>query len=137
VNLIPTPEMKEYKKFCIDAGAEFTGHFGSMSYDEKDTKARRKMSEVHRHLFDFSKIGSRLTREQMGDLFPENEIICESYDMGENSDRIQHAYDLMEREIAKMDEQTSHYTAHVFAEIMKMRRTVEMLKVPTLETMTE
>lgn len=137
VNLLPNPSMKEYKKFCLDAGAIETGRYGSMTFDETDDRAREKMSEVHHHLFDFSKIGSRLTREDMGDLFPENEIICESYDMGPNSDRIQHAYDIMEREIAKMEDSMGNYAAHVFAEIMKMRRRVEMLKVPTLVEMAE
>lgn len=137
VNLIPNPEMKEYKKFCLDAGAEATGHYGAMVFDETNQVARSKMQEVHRHLFDFSRIGSRLTRDEMGDLFPENEIICDAYDMGQNSERIQAAYDMMEREIARLEKQTANYSAHVFAQIMKMRRTVEMLKVPTLIGMTE
>lgn len=137
VNLTPNPSMKAYKQFCLDAGALETGHYGAMTFDENDGTAREKMAQVHDHLFDFSKIGSRLTREDMGALFPENEIICEAYDMGPNSDRIQQAYDIMEREIAKMEEQTANYAAHVFAEIMKARRRVEMLKVPTLVEMTE
>lgn len=137
VNLTPDPSMKEYKKFCIEAGAEFTGHHGSMTFNDKDDKAREKMAQVHNHLFDFTKIGSRLTREQMGALFPENEIIVRAYDMGTGSDRIQHAYEVMEREIAKLNERTANYSAHVFAEIMKFRRTTELLKVPTLMEMAE
>lgn len=137
VNLIPTPEMKEYKKFCIDSGAKETGHYGAMVYDLNDQEARGKMGKVHDHLFDFSRIGSRLTREGMGALFPENEIICEPYDMGENSVRIQHAYDVMEAEIRKLEEKTANYSAHVFAEIMKARRRIEMLKIPTMVEMIE
>ena len=137
VNLIPTPEMKEYKKFCLNSGAVATGHYGALVYDLNDPEAQQKMAQVHRHLFDFSRIGSRLTREDMGVLFPENEIISDPLDMGDNSVRIQHAYDIMEREIAKLEESTANYSAHVFAEIMKMRRTVEMLKVPTFVEKTE
>lgn len=137
VNLIPTPEMKEYKKFCIDSGAQETGHYGAMVYDLNDRDARGKMQKVHDFLFDFTRIGARLTREGMGALFPEHEIIIDSYDMGANSDKIQHAYDVMEREIARMEERTQNYAAHVFAEIMKMRQTVEMLKVPTIVEMIE
>lgn len=136
-NLTTGPSMKDYKNFCLEAGAEETGRFGAMTFDLTSRKSAEKMLAIHNHLFDFSRIGSRLTREQMGALFPENEIICETYDMGENSDRIQHAYDIMEREIAKMNEQTANYAAHVFAEIMRMRRQVEMLKVPTLVEMAE
>jgi superfamily II DNA or RNA helicase len=132
VNLTPNPSMKAYKQFCLDAGALETGHYGAMTFDENDGTAKEKMAQVHDHLFDFSKIGSRLTREDMGALFPENEVVCDPYDMGPNSDRIQQAYDIMEREIAKLEEQTANYSAHVFAEIMKMRRRVEMLKVPTI-----
>ena len=136
-NLIATPEMKDYKAFCLDAGAEATGHYGAMVFDETNETARSKMQEVHRHLFDFSKIGSRLTRDEMGALFPEHEILCDTYDMGPNSERIQAAYDIMERDIARLEKQTANYSAHVFAQIMKMRRTVETLKVPTLVDMTE
>jgi len=136
-NLIPTPEMKEYKKFCLDAGATETGHYGAMTFDTDDPEAARKMAQIHRHLFDWSKIGSRLTREEMGALFPENEMISEAYDMGENSDKIAHAYEIMEREIAKLNEKTENYAAHIFAEIMKTRRQIEMLKVPTLVEMAE
>jgi superfamily II DNA or RNA helicase len=137
VNLIPTPEMKEYKRFCLDSGAEETGHYGAMTFNDGDDKARRKMASVHHHLFDFSKIGSRLTRDEMGDLFPENEVIAEAYDMGENSVRIQHAFETMEMEIARFEKSTSNYQAHIFAEIMKMRRRVELLKIPTLVEMAE
>lgn len=136
-NLISTPETKAYKRFCLDAGAVETGHYGAMTFDDNDNEARNKMQEIHNHLFDFSKIGSRLTREGMGALFPEHEIICESYDMGDNSDRIQHAFDIMEAEIAKLTEQTDGYANHVFAEIMKARRRIEMLKVPTIVEMIE
>lgn len=136
-NLIPTPEMKEYKKFCLDSGAKETGHYGAMVYDLNDDESRGKMQKVHDHLFDFSRIGSRLTRTQMGALFPDNEIICEAYDMGENSVRIQHAYEVMEHEIAKLEEKTQNYAAHVFAEIMKARRKIEMLKIPTMVQMAE
>ena len=136
-NLIPTPEMKEYKKFCIDSGAKETGSFGAMVYDLNDGESRSKMGKVHDQLFDFSRIGSRLTRDGMGALFPENEIICEAYDMGDNSVRIQHAYEMMEAEIRRLEEKTANYQAHVFAEIMKARRKIEMLKIPTLVQMTE
>jgi superfamily II DNA or RNA helicase len=137
VNLIPTPEMKAYKHFCIESGATETGHYGAMVYDLNDREARGKMGRVHDFLFDFSKIGARLTREGMGALFPEHEVIIDSYDMGANSDKIQHAYDVMETEIARMEKRTMNYSAHVFAEIMKMRQTVEMLKVPTMVEMIE
>jgi hypothetical protein len=70
VNLIPTPEMRVFKNFCLDAGAEETGHYGAMTFDDEKNEAKQKMREIHEHLFDFSKIGSRLTRQDMGDLFP-------------------------------------------------------------------
>jgi hypothetical protein len=136
-HLIPTPEMKSFKQFCLDAGAEATGHYGAMVYDLANNEAQEKMSRVHDFLFDFTKIGARLTREGMGSLFPEHEIIIDAYDMGANSDKIQHAYDVMEREIARMEERTQNYAAHVFAEIMKMRQIVELLKVPTMVEMIE
>ena len=137
VNLIEDYSMKNYKKFCMDAGAEETGRYGAMTYDLNSDQGGRKMAMVHHDLFNVTRICSRLTREDMGALFPENEIISEAYDMGANSDRIQHAYDIMEREIAKLEESTKNYAAHVFAKIMETRRRIEMLKVPTLVEMTE
>ncbi len=137
VNLIPNPEMKTFKNFCLEAGAVETGHFGAMTFNDESDEAKQKMLKIHEHLFDFSKIGSRLTRRDMGDLFPEHEIIVDAYDMGTNSDKIQHAFDVMEAEIAKMDAQTAGYSNHVFAEIMKARRRIEMLKVPTFVDMIE
>lgn len=137
VNLIESFSMKDYKKFCLDAGATETGHYGALQFDLESDEGQRRMKEIHHYLFNVSKIASRLTREDMGALFPENEIISEAYDMGDNSDRIQHAYDIMEREIAKLDESVAGYSAHVFAKIMEARRRIEMLKVPTLVEMTE
>jgi hypothetical protein len=43
----------------------------------------------------------------------------------------------MEAEIARLDERSKDYRAHVFAEIMKARRMAEILKVPTLVEMIE
>jgi superfamily II DNA or RNA helicase len=137
VNLIESPEMKKYKEFCLDAGAQETGHYGAMVFDPEDPQSQAKMKEIHDYLFNTAKIASRLTREDMGALFPENEIIVEAYDMGNNSDRIQHAYDIMEKELVQLEKHTANYSAHVFAVIMKMRRRVEMLKIPTMVEMIE
>jgi superfamily II DNA or RNA helicase len=72
-----------------------------------------------------------------GDLFPESQIVAEAYDLGPNSPRIQSVYDEMEREIAQLEERTADYSQHVFAALIKARREVELLKVPTFVDMIE
>lgn len=126
-----------WKKWCIDHGAEELGQWGAITFNNESEEAMAKMVLCHSNLFDIQHVASRLTREMMGNLFPENHIQAEAFDLGSNSPKIQAVYDEMENEIAKMEEQTENYSAHVFAEIMKARRRAEMLKIPLFQEMTE
>ncbi len=127
----------KWREWCLDNGAEEVGKWGAFTYDEESDQAKKKMARCHENLFDIQHIASRLTREQMGSLFPENHVVAEAYDLGSNNPKIQAVYDEMEMEIALMDEQTENYSGHVFAVIMKARRRAEMLKIPLIQEMTE
>ena len=127
--------MKDYKSFCIDAGAEWKGHHGAMFFDDENQEAREKMKAVHHNLFDFQKIGSRLTRHDFQGIFRPTQVVAEAYDMGVNSDKIQDAYDTMEYELDMLEDRTSGYKDHILAIITRMRRKVELLKVPTMHEM--
>jgi hypothetical protein len=130
-------DLYNWKKWCIDHGAEELGQWGAITFNNENEESMAKMSLCHNNLFDIQHVASRLTREMMGSLFPENHIQAEAFDLGSNSPKIQAVYDEMENEIARLEEQTENYSGHVFAEIMKARRRAEMLKIPLFQEMTE
>jgi hypothetical protein len=127
----------EWRSWCLDNGAQEVGRWGAINFDSLDEQAQKKMKGCHANLFDIQHIASRLTRNQMGSLFPENQIIAEAFDLGSNSPKIQAVYDEMEYEIDRLEEGTAEYSSHVFAEIMKARRKAEMLKIPLFQEMFE
>lgn len=129
-------KLEDFKDFCIDYGAQWVGKWGAQYFDNEDKEAQAKMKLCHHNLFNVQKIASRLTREDMGDLFPENQIVVKAYAM-QGSDQIQSKYDWMENEISRLQEQTDNYAQHILAIIIKARREIELLKVPTIIEMIE
>ncbi len=130
-------DLYKWKNWCLNHGAQEVGRWGALTFNIDDDEAKKKMSLAHENLFDIQHLASRLTRNEMGNLFPENQVVAEAFDLGSNSPKIQAVYDEMEDEIAKLEEQTENYSAHVFAEIMKARRKAEMLKIPLFQEMIE
>jgi len=130
-------KMDDFKSWCIDAGAEWVGRWGAQYFQLDSPEAQAKMRQIHENLFDVQGVASRLTRDMMGDLFPENQIQAEAYDMGVNSVAIQNIYDMMEAEILRLEERTEGYAMNHLAAITKARRMVEMKKVPTILEMIE
>ena len=126
-----------FTDFCRTHGAEFNGRFGGLEWDMASAEAKKSMMRLNEYFFHSRRCASRMTVDDFGTLFPESHIVAEAYDLGANSAKIQQAYDDMEAEIAKLDERTASYRAHVFAEMMKARRTSEMLKVPLFVEMME
>ena len=124
--------LKDFKSFAKDYGAEDLGRWGAQVFNLDSKEAQNKMKKLHANLFDLQKIASRLTRDEMGSLFPENQIIAEPLDMGNNSKKIQDAYDRMEVELIKLEESCQNYSENILAVITKERRLIEMLKVPTI-----
>lgn len=130
-------DLYHWKNWCLDNGAQEVGRWGAISFDSEDEESLKKMKGCHTNLFDIQHMAGRLTRDEMGTLFPENQVIAEAYDLGSNDPKIRAVYDEMEDEIAKLEEQTENYSAHVFAEIMRARRRAEMLKIPLFHEMFE
>jgi superfamily II DNA or RNA helicase len=130
-------DLYHWKKWCLEHGAEELGRGDSVRFDNENEEARAKMSLCHTNLFDVQRVASRLTREMMGSLFPDNQIVAESFDLGSNSPKIQAVYDEMEDEIAQLEEQCEGYSEHIFAVIMKARRKAELLKLPLIQEMVE
>jgi len=135
-NVANLHKLSDFKDFCIDYGAQWVGKWGAQYFDSDDKEAQAKMKQCHANLFDGQKISSRLTKEQMGDLFPENHIIVKAYQM-DAAGKIQSRYDWMENEIARLQEKTENYAQHILAIIIKARREIELLKVPTILEMIE
>lgn len=125
-----------YKQFLKECGA-YTNAFGGYQIDLGCRKSIEAMGEIHGKLFDVFKIASRMKRDMFGDIFPENHIMAECFDMGANTDKINRIYQLMEAELAALEKSTENYSQHHFAVMMKARRQVETLKVPLALEMIE
>lgn len=128
-------ELREFKKFCEESGAEWVGKWGAQYFDSGKPESMAKLQKIHSYLYEARKIGSRLTRKDMGDIFPATQVVAEAYDMGTASDKIKAVYDEMEMELDLLEERCESYKDHVLAIITKARRHAEMLKVPTIVEM--
>jgi SNF2 family DNA or RNA helicase len=95
-------------------------------------RTQQGMRTIHNSLFNVQQLASRLTREQMKSLFPDNRVFAECVDMGDNTSKIQRVYELMQAEIDRLDKDASEYSSHVFAQMVRARRMAEVLKVPTM-----
>ena len=120
-----------FRKWLSSKGSFSQGRFGEV-FDMKAHKSQLGMRHIHEDLFQNQTVASRLTRMDMKAMFPDNRVFAECFDMGSNTDKINNVYEQMEAEIARLDERSSNYRAHVFAEIVKARRMAEVLKVPTM-----
>lgn len=120
---------KNYYHFAKDHGAE-NDRFGGLTFSRDNTKAKQGMVKIHNQLFNLQQCASKMRIEDFGDIFPDNHVIAESFDLGEDNDKLQKVYDTMQEEIAKLDERAANYSSHVFAVIMKARRLSELCKVP-------
>lgn len=125
-------EMRPFKEFCTEAGAEWKGKWGAQYFDSENPESVAKLAVVHNTLFHQKKVGFRMNRADFGEIFPDVQTDVQAYDMGANSDKIQGVYDEMEYELDKLEEHTSGYANHALAIIMAARRKAEMLKVPAM-----
>lgn len=121
---------RDYYVFAREHGAENDG-YGGLTYTKEANKAKAGMTKIHNMLFNIKQCASKMKIEDFGDIFPENRIIAESFDLGKDgSKKLQDVYDTMQDELARLDERSQNYSEHVFAIIMKARRHSEILKVP-------
>ncbi len=128
-------ELREFKKFAEQAGAKWVGKWGAQYFDSSDPESMSAIQKVRDYLCNVKKVASRLTRKDMGDIFPATQVVAEAYDMGTASDQIKEVYDSMECELLQLEEQAKNYKDHILAIITKARRHAELLKVPTIVEM--
>ena len=80
-------------KFCQSKGAEFN-RFGGISIDMSTPKSVRGMLEIHEDLFIIQKSASRMTAKMFDGIFPDNHVVSEAYDMGDNTVKINAIYEI-------------------------------------------
>ena len=119
-----------FSTFCKTGGA-VVNRFGGLTIDMSSDKAKQGMAEVHNSLFNLQNSGSRMTVDMFDGIFPENHVVAETFDMGENTDKINRVYEIMQSELDRLDERATNYSAHVFAIMMEARRRTELLKIPS------
>jgi superfamily II DNA or RNA helicase len=103
-------------------GLEFTG-------------SRKILSQIHRKIFPAH--GSRIRIADLGDRFPQTQIISEPYQVA-NPKEIDRIYREMREEIQRLREAKSQDKgANVLTTLLRARQEVELLKVPTFVQMAE
>jgi superfamily II DNA or RNA helicase len=120
-----------FNNFCKDNGVDFN-RFGVATWDANLKKCKEGMVRIHNTLFDTLGCASRMNRKDFGDIFPDNQVIADGFDIGSNTDKLKEVYNDMEAELSQLDESSMQYSEHHFAIIMKARRQSELLKVPAM-----
>ena len=117
--------------FCKDNGVAFN-RFGLGTWDANLKKCKEGMVRIHNTLFDTLGCANRMNRKDFGNIFPDNQVIADGFDLGSNTAKLQSVYNEMEYELMNLDESSMEYSEHHFAIIMKARRQSEILKVPAM-----
>jgi len=128
--------LSDFRGFLTSAGA-YNGRFGGYQIDLACDKTQRAMQNMHTDLFKTMECAGRMTRKSFGDIFPDNRVSAECIDFGSNTTKIQKVYDMMEAELAQLEQQSAGYKEHQFAIMTKARRLAELLKVPIIIEMME
>ena len=128
--------LTNYRQFIADSGA-YVGRYGGFQIDLQSQKTVEAMSNIHNRLFNMYKVSSRMTRKMFDSIFPDNHVMVDCFDMGNNTDKINRVYQQMEAELAALEEASANYSQHHFAIMTKARRMAELLKVPTMVEMIE
>lgn len=121
----------DYRNFCYKNGVSYN-RFGAMVWDNNNALCQEGMRNIHNTLYNVMNVASRMTRKMFGKIFPDNRVFAEAFDLGANTAKIQKVYDVMQAELAALDERSKTYREHHFAIMMKARRQTELLKVPAM-----
>lgn len=85
----------------------------------------------------FPERGHRVAIKDLGDAFPENMIITDTYDMNENAKKIQAIYDEMNDQLKRIEEKEEGDSGHHLTILLRARQRIEILKVPTIVEMAQ
>ena len=114
--------------WCRDHGVR-KGRWGMEFVGGRDV-----LSRIHRQIFPAR--GTRIRVADLGDRFPQTQIISEAYEMNGAGRQIDAIYHEMHEAIAKLEaSKRKDKGACILVEILRARQEVELLKVPTLVQM--
>ncbi len=100
---------------------------------EMDQNYSHDMMGVHKIIFN--EYGSRMKINNLGNLFPKNEIFAECYDMN-NAVEIEEQYKIIEQEVEKLKNKEEN-SGCALSRILYARMKIEQLKIPTIINLTK
>lgn len=86
------------------------------------------MTGVHQRIYP--EYASRMRIKNLGNLFPNNQVIADCYDM-DCAEEIQKQYKLIEEEVARL-QKNENSSQNALARIMYARMKIEQFKIPTI-----
>ncbi len=82
---------------------------------------------IHNKLFP--RFGSRMKIKELGNLFPSNQILCQSY-LSENTEKINEQYNIIKQ--AFLELKNLELRSKAFGKIIRARMKIEMYKIPIM-----
>lgn len=126
------PEEKGFWNWARDHGCDNTGWNGSMEFTQDPYYVNYYMKKLHNAIYVENKRGARMAIADLGDLFPETQIMSEIYNMNSDANKIQRTYDEMVRELDELRVKTDRDSSDsMLTIILRARQKIELLKVPT------
>lgn len=121
----------DFDRFLKEHGCQRTGKHGQYYpfLPQENPVHRDGLIRIHEHLKQEGMV--RVRRADVPE-FPESKIFAECVDMDDiSTKKINAIYDVMNSELAELEENTKNYI-HVLSIMMKARRKTELLKVPLI-----
>lgn len=117
----------EFFKFCFTHGC-YKGKWG-IDFNN----SAENLNKIHNSIY--REKGSRIAIKDLGDAFPENKIIVDSYDMNSNAKKIQKIYKEMDSQLSNLKEKEENDDGNHLTIQLRARQQIELLKVPTFVEM--
>lgn len=99
------------------------------------TSSPETLNKIHRDIFP--ERGHRIAIKDLGDKFPDNLIIVDTYDMNSAGNKIQNVYATMKEELQRLSEIKKEDGSSILTEVLRARQEIELLKVPTFVELAE
>jgi superfamily II DNA or RNA helicase len=126
--LFKKPEM--FWGWCFDHGVE------KARWGYEFVGGRDSLTRIHRQIFPMH--GSRIRISELGDRFPETQIIADAYQINGATDEINRIYKEMNAAIAKLRARMEQdWRTNILTEQLRARQMTELLKIPTLVQMAQ
>lgn len=121
---------RDFLSFAKSNGCK-AGYWGGLEF----VGGRPALEDIHRRIFPLH--GTRIRISELGDQFPETQIVAECYDLNGAGRDIQAVHDQMEAELDRLSERESKDTECILTILLRARQKAELLKVPALADMAQ